>query len=82
MASTPVFLPGKSRGQKSLAGYSPRGHKESDMTGRPSTHTYNSRHVYYFIFKHKKEMMCMTVGHSFLELLRLMPCQTTLGKSR
>ena len=23
----PVFLPGESRGQKSLAGYSPRGHK-------------------------------------------------------
>ena len=29
---TPVFLPGKSHGQSSLAGYSPRGHKESDMT--------------------------------------------------
>ena len=24
---TPVFLPGKSQGQRSLAGYSPRGHK-------------------------------------------------------
>ena len=24
---TPVFLPGKSHGQRSLAGYSPRGHK-------------------------------------------------------
>ena len=28
----PVFLPGKSYGQRSLAGYSPCGHKESDMT--------------------------------------------------
>ena len=27
---TPVFLPGKSHGQRSLAGYSPWGHKESD----------------------------------------------------
>ena len=27
---TPVFLPGKFRGQRSLAGYSPWGHKESD----------------------------------------------------
>ena len=27
---TPVFLPGESRGQRSLAGYSPWGHKESD----------------------------------------------------
>ena len=32
MATTPVFLPGKSHGQKSLAGYSPWGRKESDMT--------------------------------------------------
>ena len=29
---TPVFLPGKSYGQKSLVGYSPWGHKESDTT--------------------------------------------------
>ena len=29
---TPVFLPGQSHGQRSLAGYSPRGHKESDTT--------------------------------------------------
>ena len=30
--STPVLLPGKSHGQKSLVGYSPWGHKELDMT--------------------------------------------------
>ena len=30
--STPVFLPGKSRRQRSLVGYSPWGLKESDMT--------------------------------------------------
>ena len=29
---TPVFLPGESHGQRSLVGYSPWGHKESDMT--------------------------------------------------
>ena len=31
---TPVSLPGKSRGQKSLAGCSPWGHKESGKAGR------------------------------------------------
>ena len=31
MATTPVFLPGKSRRQKSLAGYSPWDHEESDI---------------------------------------------------
>ena len=29
---TPVFLPGESHGQKSLAGHSPWGRKESDTT--------------------------------------------------
>ena len=29
---TPLFLPGKSQGQRSLAAYSPWGHKELDMT--------------------------------------------------
>ena len=28
----PVFLPGESHGQRSLVGYSPWGHKESDTT--------------------------------------------------
>ena len=31
---TPVFMPGKSQGQRSLEGYSLWGHKESDMTER------------------------------------------------
>ena len=29
---TPVLLPGKTRGQRSLEGYSPWGRKESDVT--------------------------------------------------
>ena len=40
---TPVFLPGESHGQRRLAGYSPWGHKELDMTERLThkhTHTY------------------------------------------
>ena len=31
MATTPEFLPGEFHGQRSLAGYSPWGHKELDM---------------------------------------------------
>ena len=30
--STPAFLPGESHGQRSLGGYSPQGHKESDTS--------------------------------------------------
>ena len=32
MATTPVFLPGESHGQRSLAGYSPWNPKQSDIT--------------------------------------------------
>ena len=32
MATTPVFLPGEFHGQRSLVGYSPWDHKESDTT--------------------------------------------------
>ena len=34
MATHLVFLPGELHGQRSLAGYSPRGRKESDRTER------------------------------------------------
>ena len=36
---TPAFLPGEFHGQRSQAGYSPWGHKESDTTKRLNTHT-------------------------------------------
>ena len=36
----PVFLPGKSYGQRSLVGYGPWGSKESDVTEWLSTHTH------------------------------------------
>ena len=36
---TPVFLPGKSHGLRSLVGYSPWGHKDSNMTELLKTHT-------------------------------------------
>ena len=35
---TPVFLPGEFYGQRSLVGYSPWGHKESNMTEHRLTH--------------------------------------------
>ena len=35
---TPVLMPGKSYGRRSLVGYSPRGRKESDTTEQPHFH--------------------------------------------
>ena len=42
---SPVFLPGKSHGQRSLVGYSPWNgdHKELGMTEQQATHTHKSR---------------------------------------
>ena len=37
---TPVFLPGKCHRQRSLVGYSPCGHKESDITEQPTLENY------------------------------------------
>ena len=37
---TPVFLTGKSHGQRSLVGYSPCSYKESDTTEQLSQHTF------------------------------------------
>ena len=40
---TPVFLPGKSLGQRNLTGHGPSGRKESDMTERLGTHTQEAK---------------------------------------
>ena len=37
---TPVFWPGESHGQRSLVGYSPQGHAESDVTESDLAHTH------------------------------------------
>ena len=42
--STPVFLPGKSHGQRTLVGYSPWSHIESDIT-QWLTHTHTHTHT-------------------------------------
>ena len=41
----PVFLAGKSQGQRSLAGYSPWGQKKSDMIEQLSMHTHAHTHT-------------------------------------
>ena len=46
---TPVFLPGKSRGQWRLVGYGPWGCKTSDMTEWPNNNKYIPRLLYPFV---------------------------------
>ena len=51
---TPVFLPGKFHGQRSLVGYSPWGRKESDMTEHTHTHTHTHTNTHIHL-KFKKK---------------------------
>jgi len=61
-------LPGKSHGQRSLVGYSPRGHKELDMTeetslsvslrGRVLLHIWNSLRKFVFSVFKKYILLC------------------------
>ena len=46
MATHSVFLPGKSHGHRSLAGYGPRGHKESDRTECMHVHAHVHTHTH------------------------------------
>ena len=48
---TPVSLPGESHGQRSLVGYSPRGHRESDMTFTPPQEAVTCGHTFIPVYK-------------------------------
>ena len=52
---TPVFLPGESQGQRSLAGYSPRGCKESDTMGYTQHNPHLCLTEFYFLIKKKEK---------------------------
>ena len=53
MATHPVFLPGESHRQRSLAGYSPGGQKELDKTEQLSVHAWTqfSTLIFFFLIK-------------------------------
>ena len=54
MATHSSILPRESHGLRSLAGYSPRGHKESDTTERLDNNSNTQQHLSYLLagFKH------------------------------
>ena len=60
-------MPGKSYGQRNLAGYSPWGHKELDMTEGLSMHTFtheNKEGISQNQVKFQKKREVATVGYS------------------
>jgi len=63
---TPVFLLGESHGWRSLVGYSPWGHKESESTEHLSTQNilihFILLNVYLLIVNHMFRILMVTVG--------------------
>ena len=58
---TLIFLPGEFHGQRSLADYSPWGHRESDMTKRLThTHTHTHTHTVYHVWGTTRGIQCWT----------------------
>ena len=66
---TPVFLLGESRGERSLEGYSPWGHKESDTTERLSTHALGRNPVGFFFLK-EGDSSCKNLPHCKLNQMQ------------
>ena len=65
MAIHSVFLPGEFHGQRSLVGYSSRGHKESDMTEQLHFHfhynNYNGKESKNYIYVCACVCLCVCV---------------------
>ena len=75
---TPVFLPGKSQGWRSLVGYSPWGHKESDMTKWLTQHTliyicsyWHFLNCFRFVFVGLSFLLCLLCKVPLIFVVRL-----------
>ena len=64
---TPVFLPGKSHGQRSLAGYSPWGHKGLDTTVRLSSQSLSQPTTYNLHGKRSLLQISYVLSISYLQ---------------
>ena len=83
---TPVFLTGKSHGQRSLVGYSPCSYKESDTTEQLSQHTFAPiNNVLHPVRKQSrvsprdKNKYCMEVEVKLLSRVRLFATPRTVA---
>ena len=75
---TPVFLPGKFHGQRSLVGCSPWGCQESDMTEQLSVHTCTHTNTHTDFYHIKFFVLTPSCSKSMSTLLHKAnhPCQT------
>ena len=70
-------MPGKPHGLRSLAGYSPWGHKESNTAERVRTHTHTHTTEYYSVIK-KNEIMSAATTWMDLEIVILSELSQTV----
>ena len=71
---TPVFLPGQSHRQKSLVGYSPWGHKESDTTEQTYAHSKNKYRHFSFTCLLFDFVLCFLISFSLALHLIIIMC--------
>ena len=76
---TPVFLPGESRGPRSLAGYNSWGRKESDMTER-LTHTCIPTYIYLLAYINSSNLSFQSKRKSFWNKLFEGKIKVNLGR--
>ena len=88
MATTPVVLPGKSHGQKSMAGYSTWGLKVSDTTESLSHTTLNNdlliSSVFQYSFKNivnRMPVSPVSTGNTIVNAIKPLPVKTYLTTS-
>ena len=78
MAPTPVFLPGKFYGQRSLAACRPQGFKESDMTEATE---YVCVYIYIYIYIQRERERERERGERVCLFGFFFPNETLIGKS-
>ena len=74
---TPVFLPGEAHGQRRLAGYSPQGRKELDMTEQLGTcsRVRWKKDSFWSSNPRQKRPVQSSYLHGFLQLFRIKHCR-------
>ena len=84
MATTSVFLPGRLHEQRSLAGCSPWGHKESDMTEmtKQQQHIINWRTPIYIFMEKSKLLPLLSAPYSSVGRRTLVPDITSYKPRR
>ena len=68
---TPVFVPGKSHGQRSLTGYNPWGHKESDMTEHVHACTHAKSDMTKHVHTHRHTISCQAAPNRKFSRIQL-----------